>query len=173
MVMNINVFGDSFAVDKKGWISDLKYPSSVWANRGSSQYRIYKDFKKHYNVDSINIVCCTHYSRVYLKNCLSTTLRQLVTHSLSDWVWNHAHISKDPLLKKVKEIYDDGYQQDIFELIYNEIKTHKNTITISAWNDCVEPDICFSDIWQKFPGSINHLSVQGNKSLSDKINELL
>lgn len=170
--MRIKIFGDSFAVDKEGWISFLKYPCDVYSNRGSSQYRIYKNFIKHYDESTVNIIVCTHYSRVYVKDSVITKLRQLITHQKSDWVWTHGIASKDPLTKNIKLIYDDEYQKDIFKLMCNHIKSFKNTYTLSAWNDCVQPDFCFADIWKEHQGKINHLTMNGNKILAEKINEL-
>ena len=89
----------------------------------------------------------------------------------------HSKLNKDMALVNsyLKKYYDADYQLDIFNLLVKEIMNLENTINIT-FHDPIDTKLIkhnFHEIWKKYPGKINHMSDEGNRIISKKIQKML
>ena len=176
--MKIFVFGDSFAANKNGWVKMIPGDVTNFAENGIGEYKIYKKIMTNLNFDKA-IVCHTSpwrvHARIHPIHCDDPN-RSNNDFLLND-VEHHSKLNKEMSLVNsyLKKYFDADYQLDIYKLLVKEIMRLKDTINITFHNseDTELIQSNFHDIWKTHPGQINHMSEEGNKIVSEKIQELL
>jgi hypothetical protein len=168
------IFGDSFASssDSKSW-SKMLGPNVInLASNGSSEYRIWKTYQQHkinINPSDRVIFCHTSFSRVYLKNTETIWSRLLPSHPLCDLILADIHDKKeDKFISILKQIWDEIYFRDTYELMYKDLTSVPNSIHLNFFNSS-----CYYDIWTSNPGNINHMDNAGNCMVLENILEEL
>ena len=173
--MKIAIVGDSFSsdTDSNSWVSLLGQNHDIYnfSQRGISQFRIYKIFLS--NIDSIQKCDClilwdTNPYRVYLNDEIDYPTRQLSSHPHADMVTEDSMMHKE--FSKIAKIYYkyffDEEQQNIFSklLIQDMVKLMNfKVIRCSGFNSDNKQVKSFLNTRQKYSGTINHMSAQGNK----------
>jgi len=160
------IFGDSFASSKHSyaWTSLLADRGTVinQASNGSSEYRIWKKYhanKQLITDNDIVIFCHTSPSRIFLKDNSSLLSRMLPSHPLCDLIVNDIFAKQENrFIKILKEIWDDEYFQDTFDMLVSNLKSVPNSIHLNFF----EAGVC-NTAWKDFPGEINHLNITGNQ----------
>jgi hypothetical protein len=169
------IFGDSFAASKHkhAWTRLLNYQVINRASNGSSQYRIWKAYQKSKIDIGPNdkiIFCHTSYSRVYLKNTVTDLMsRWLPTHRFCDLILaDIQHKQESKFIKLLKNIWDDEFFYDNYNLLVEDLKHVPNSIHINFFEDGI-----FRSIYQNHNGTINHMDQEGNRIIGNQIRELL
>ena len=185
--MKVLIVGDSFAADwtakysdQKGWPNYLSEQYSVTnlAQAGCSEYKIRKQ------LDSVNlnefshcIVSHTSPNRIPVEhNPLHTND---ILHHSCDFIYADICESKNSSVQSIKEYYEKHFYQEYYDyvhsLIINDIdklikQSSVNTLHITFF-DIQHPLINknYFNIFQAFPGKINHLSDSGNKRIFEDI----
>jgi len=169
------IFGDSFASNHMPTAWPNLFPSEYdiknYASNGSSEYRIWKNYKLHSNkisVDDIVIFVHTSPYRIFLQDSSSMSSRQLSSHTTCDLIFNDIFSKEEkPFLNILKTIWDDDYFLDIFELIVDDLLRVPNSMHFTFF-DSQKIDN-FYDIWQSNKGNINHMNENGNNIIFKKI----
>lgn len=160
------IFGDSFASSKHSyaWTSLLSDRGVVIneASNGSSEYRIWKKYhtnKKFIANNDIVIFCHTSPSRIFLKDNVSILSRVLPSHPLCDLIFSDIFTKQENrFIKILKEIWDDEYFQDTYNMLVTDLKSVSNSVHLNFF----EEGTCNS-LWKDWPGEINHLNMTGNQ----------
>lgn len=171
------IFGDSFSVsNKNSWTEMLKdcYDVYNYSTNGSSEYRIWKNYQnlKKAVTDSKILFCHTSPTRIFLKNTENFSSRLLPSHPYCDLIFSDIHAKKEKKFQKVlDQIWDDEYFTDTYQLMLTDLLNIKNSTHISFFDiDC---GTSLHNIWQQFPGNINHLTDVGNDKAYDIVKTLL
>ena len=169
------IIGDSFAANtqSQSWIQclDMFDITNLSAN-GISEYKILK------KLNSVNILDFSHViivhtspNRVYVQNNpLHYTDPDYKECDLiySDVAEKSGEYSKN-VLWYFKHIFDLEYAETVYELMVERINKNLSThctLHLTFFNNIKNPLINdLSEIWQKYPGNINHLSVEGNQKV--------
>lgn len=180
------ISGDSFAADSScvidnssSWTQLLKNYFDVTniAQAGVGEYKILKQLQsiKLEDFDYI-IVVHTSPNRVHInhhplhsnskihKNC-DLIYNDILNSDIQDVVTTTA-------LNYFKYIFDESYYCDIHRLLIKETMeiTQNTRVLHITFFDCSIDKVCnWSHIWNKNPGSINHLDVSGNKLVLEKV----
>jgi len=175
------IFGDSFSsdhVDSNCWINLLfeKFEVINFSQRGISEYRIWKNYKKNKDIikDNSNILFChTNPLRIYLKDSYSILSRNLESHPKCDIILEDIYSKKEKkLIEAVELIWDEEYFEDHFNFICNELLHIKNSYHITFF-ESNRQFINLNYVWKAYAGDINHLNLQGNRIVTDKIFNLI
>lgn len=170
------IFGDSFAASSNplSWTQLLKQHTKVItrAHNGSSEHRIWKCYqgnKELIRADDIVIFCHTSPSRVYLKNSSSSLSRLLPSHPWCDLIFNDVFAKKEhKFIKILKEIWDEEYFQDTYNLYRKDLEKVPRSIHI----DFFSPGF-YNTTWKENTGRINHMDRNGNMLVFKKIEKEL
>lgn len=174
----IYIFGDSFSADNKGWPSIIN--SATTGYRGSSEYRIYKNYLEYKDLitdNDIVIFCHTHKDRVYLKDENQTLLSRLVdTHPFCDILFSDVVAKQEQdFVHLLKEIWDDKFFDYIYDKILKDCKDVPNSIHITFFKEMATTYnlIDYSEYYKNYKGKINHLTELGNHLVAEKIQDVL
>ena len=176
--MTTYVFGDSFAVNRDGWVGMLGRDVRIFSQNGVGEYKIYKQVIKNLRFDQA-IICHTSPWRVHTR--IHPVHKNNPTRQNNDFLLNdveyHSKINKDmkTVHEYLKNYYDPEYQEDIYNLLVNKLMKLSNTIHITLHDPADTKQIThnFNHIYKQHPGDINHMSEDGNKIIAEKIQELL
>jgi len=176
--MKVYIFGDSFAANPIGWASHLDGNISNFAENGIGEYKIYKSVKKSLNFDKA-VICHSSPWRVHTRT--HPVHKNNPTRYNNDFMLNdvayHSKINKDMKLvnEYLKNYYDPEYQEDTYSLFVNELMQIPNTIhiTFHEQSDTKQITHNYNKIYKKYPGDINHMSLDGNRIIAEKIQKLL
>lgn len=173
----IAILGDSFAADRDqhSWITLLEqsYHVENLSVRGSSQYRLYRLFRKNLQkLQQSDLVVFFHTNpdRVYLPDGIDFASRRLPSHTQCDLVANNA--LQDPELDHIFKIYyryffDAELQQVFYELMIADMQKNLASAKIlncsgfAVTHDSV-PIKSFARAQQDHPGNVNHFDQSGN-----------
>lgn len=170
------IFGDSFAtsIDSESWVSNIGEITN-FASNGSSEYRILKTYlDQQSNISKNDIVIFVHTSpsRIYLKNDKTISSRTLNTHGKCDIIFNDIFEKKEKeYIAILESIWDDQYFDDMFDLIVDRLQI-PNSIHITFFESSRTDLVNLNHIWLANQGTINHMSVDGNKLVADIITQL-
>jgi hypothetical protein len=182
--MRLLIIGDSFSYNNSvdSWVKMLPFSKidNVSSN-GSSQYRIYKKLQS-VNLTNYDQIILVHTSpfRIHIDNNILHS--NSATHANCDLIYNDVKNSSPSEFKDhVIWWFENVYNLDEAELFYNLMldKIIKqcesfNTLHISFFENCKNTNIInFNKIWQQYPGSINHLSKEGNQKVAETLRNLL
>jgi hypothetical protein len=165
------IFGDSFATNKdvsswSGMIGDV----NNCASNGSSEYRILKTYRQFENqISKTDKVIFVHTSpsRIYLKDDRHSQSRSLKTHKKCDIIINDIFEKKEKeYIDILESIWDDEYFNDMFMLIVSELKLVPNSLHITFFDNTSDGILNLNHLWKRHPGTINHLSTEGNLEVS-------
>ena len=174
---NLFIFGDSFSFSKKNesWVNLIKEEKKInvinYSTNASSLFRIYKNFKHHFNEiksDDTVIINYSNYQRIYINDSYLFKTRKKENYQFADLVISDAlnlpFFQKIFFKKFYLSIYDDEQQFENYLLIKNEIRNKlKNHKLIEITFFDYDMDIInFRDIWQNNKGDINHMNEKGN-----------
>ena len=169
------IFGDSFSADNssESWSSLLSGDFNVvnYSNNGSSEYRIWKEYQTHKSkikeTDTV-LFCHTSPSRIYLKDSVVTSSRNLKSHPSCDLIFEDIYSKKEKEFIQILEtVWDDDYFNDCYNLLINDLLTVPNSIHITFFD---VPNVhSFNHIWQTNRGNINHLSSVGNYLIANEL----
>jgi len=168
------IFGDSFAASesKDSWTTFAGQTVVNKSKNGSSEYRIwktYQDFKHDIHETDTVIFCHTSSSRIYLKNSESLSSRLLASHPVCDLIFSDVFAKKEiKFIKILKEIWDDDYFQDTYNLLVADLKTVPNSVHLNFFDAGV-----YNTIWKDNPGKINHMDSTGNNLVKIELLKLL
>ena len=172
------IFGDSFAVNRDGWVGMLGRDVRIFSQNGVGEYKIYKQVIENLRFDQA-IICHTSPWRVHTRTHpvhKNNQIRDNNDFLLND-VEYHSKINKDMLIvhQYLKNYYDPEYQQDIYNLIVDKLLEIPNTthITFHEPEDTKQITHNFAYIYKQYPGDINHMSEDGNILIADKIKKLI
>ena len=160
------IFGDSFASSNHSyaWTSLLSDYGNVIneASNGSSEYRIWKKYqtnKRYITGNDIVIFCHTSPSRIFLKDNASILSRIIPSHPLCDLIFSDIFSKRETkFINILKEIWDDEYFQDTFDMLVKDLHSVPNSIHVSFFEDSL-----YNILWKDYPGNINHLNMTGNQ----------
>ena len=165
------IFGDSFAASSEpsSWSGMLDDVNNC-ASNGSSEYRIlktYKQFKNQISKTDKVIFVHTSPSRIYLKDDRHSHSRSLETHKKCDIIINDIFEKKEKeYIDILESIWDDEYFNDMFMLIVSELKLVPNSLHITFFDNTSDGILNLNHLWKRHPGTINHLSTEGNLEVS-------
>jgi hypothetical protein len=180
---NCLIIGDSFATDDapESWCNNLPFLVHNISARGISEYRIYQKVKQSnlIGIDHV-IICHTSSNRIYIEN--NPYYKQSKTHSHCDLLYNDIKSRlPDEFAKNVtwwyENIFDLSNANFVHELIIEKIQSiiEIPCLHLSFFDCDLKNVLNLHSIWQKHPGTINHLSCYGNQlvrqAVMDHINE--
>jgi hypothetical protein len=197
--MKILIAGDSFAADwtvkypdQKGWPNLLAECFDVKniAQAGVSEYRIYRQIMSVENLHEYDFCIISHTSPYRSVTRHHPVHASDLLHQHADLMLNdinyHFHTLKGMFnrslraaSKYIKYHYDIEFHETIYNLLKKEIdeKLLKNN-TISIFdllfklNDN-EQDVNLHELQKRYPGKINHFSIQGNQLIFQKLLEYI
>lgn len=172
--MKVWIFGDSFAASRaaESWTALLssKYDVVVYASNGSSEYRIWKAYqlvKKDISPNDCVIFCHTSPYRIFLKNTVTILSRLLPSHPYCDIIINDVISKKESkFIKVLNTIWDEEYFLDTFDLMVRDMDT-TNCLHLTFFES--ETLKSFNRVWQENKGNINHMSMEGNRIMFEKV----
>ena len=180
--LKILLCGDSFAADWQiknpniyGWPNMLADHADLTnlARAGCSEYRILKQLKS-VSLDEFDKIIVSHTSpyRIYVKQhpaYLGNTFYQDCDFLYSDCIAHELYDVKNWF----ENYFDLDYAIDIHQMIMREIDRQAKDIIHLGHMEIVAPSdfefINFLDIWNRFPGAVNHYTEKGNKKVYDKL----
>jgi len=174
------IFGDSFSSnqDDSSWTQLLKkhYDVVMLSANGSSEYRIWKTYKNSIKdiqeTDKI-IFCHTSYTRVFLKDTVPSSSRQLSSHPKCDLILEDIFTKNEKeFVSIIENIWDEDYLRDTYSLIIKDLLTVKNSFHITFFDD-VENIESLYHVWKQNPGTINHMNRNGNLLVYDFLKQRL
>lgn len=180
------ISGDSFAADSShiidnssSWTQLLKkyYDVTNIAEAGVGEYKILKQLQstKLENFDHV-IVVHTSPNRVHINHHPLHSNSKL--HKNCDLIYNDIlnstiqNVVTTTALNYFKYIFDESYYYDIHKLLVKEIleiTKSSQALHITFFDNLNNEVGDWSEIWNKNPGSINHLDVSGNELVLEKI----
>jgi hypothetical protein len=176
MKNKLYIFGDSFSVSNQGsWAVSLENDYEVvnFSSNGSSEYRIFKTFQQFEQETHGHkiLFCHTAPSRVYLKDHVKCSSRELTTHPLCDLIFADLYAKKEKkFIKTLEEIWDQDFFDDVYKMILEKVKVkHSYHITFFDLDHCHN----LHQVWKNNPGNVNHLSDTGNVIAYNTIREIL
>lgn len=177
--MRVWIFGDSFGASTRpaSWTQLLARQFKVenFASNGSSEHRIWKSYqsKKTQIMSTDKVIFVhTHPSRIFLKNDASLMSRTLASHPTCDLILSDIHSKGEAKYVEIlKDIWDDEYFDDTFNLILKDLMSVPNSTHITFF-DSSEIDSYFN-VWQENKGTINHMNEAGNLQIFEKILECI
>jgi len=191
--MKVLVAGDSFAVrkntnhDNTGWPQLLaqEYQITNVAQAGVSEYKIIKQLQSQ-TLDEFDALVVVHTSpfRVHVQtHALHTTSP---THQYCDLIYQDL-LSSDSTQPQIlaalgyfQYIFDTEYYLDLYKMFLstcNYMTKNHNVLHVSFFNNQIHTPFtefrCLHEVFNKHPGSVNHLSKIGNLSTYRIINTWL
>jgi len=179
--MKVWIFGDSFSTNtsEHSWTlmvaNALNAELHCLSQNGISEYRIYKifmEYKAQFDKSDVIIVCHTNPLRIFIPNHVNYPSRKKKSHPYCDLVM--ADASRYWLWRLISKIYvqfffDEEYHQTQFNLFFEQINK-QNVINVSGFttNSSI---FSFNSIFTTNKGSINHMSIEGNKQVAYRILE--
>ena len=179
MDKNILICGDSFSANNSGWPRLINYRVINNSQNGVGEYKIYNQIKNHKKKFNKLIVCHTSPWRLHTLHHPIHSTNPDRPHN--DFMLADLDYYKDNS-KEIKHIYnhiknytDWNYVKDIYNLIVENLKQIPNSIHITFHHpeDTELVPNNFYDVWQKYPGDINHLNIIGNEIVAKRIQKLL
>lgn len=172
----IYIFGDSFSADLHGWPGMIS--GTTYGIRGSSEYRILKTYeeKKHLiNQDDQVIFCHTSWSRVFLKDTNKSLLsRKLETHPLCDLILSDVYAKREKnFMSVLSDVWDEDFMMYIYQKVVNDLLNIPNSTHITFFENHDKRITDLSYIKNAHTGNINHLTVEGNEIVSQRIENLI
>ena len=190
MGKNVLICGDSFAANYQiadaatwGWpnlLAGIHQVTNI-AQAGVSEYKIIKQLQSQdLNDYDLTIVVHTSAYRVHIQRHPLHTKSRL--HGNCDLIYSDllASESDNTVVKTALSYYEQIYDREYYRDLYRMMQS-----TINQWcagypvlhlcflnNDCDHPFdnyIDMSDIYQNSPGTVNHLSDQGNLDAFNRI----
>jgi hypothetical protein len=175
MSQKLYLFGDSFGAYQKGW-PQLVGVTNNYATRGSSEYRIYRNYSD-VKPDGKSIFVHTHWSRIYLRADKSFVTRLLDTHKFSDMLISDLMSGKEGRLFEVcSEIWDERFFIDTYTLYMEKLLQTPDSLHVTFFEDIVHPQVVnLNAVWQSHSGprETNHMTDAGNKVAAEMILERL
>lgn len=187
----ILIVGDSFAENfnqsTESWTFLLSQQVSTvnLAQAGCGQYKILKQLKSVdlNNFDKI-IISHTSHTRLHVEN---NPYYNTGKHAHADLIYEdilHKPQSKmkEHLLFFFKRLVDLEYQKFVYECVCREISElckNKDCIHLNFFPQNQVLYIHFTkvlemhNIWKNYPGTVNHLNLEGNCAVYEKICELI
>lgn len=180
----IAILGDSFAADpdQHSWVTMLEqsYHVENLSVRGSSQYRLYRLFRKNLQIlqqSDLVVFFHTNPDRVYLPDCIDFASRRLPSHTHCDLVASNA--LRDPELGHIFKIYyryffDADLQQVFYDLMVVDMQKNLGSAKIlncsgfAVTHNSVDIK-SFSCVQQDHPGNVNHFDQSGNMVIYEYI----
>lgn len=181
MKAKLFIFGDSFSSDHEDaqcWVCGLQdfFELTNFSKRGVSEYRIWKDYKSNQNSippGSKILFCHTNPYRIYLKNTCVIMSRNLQSHPCCDIILEDVYSKKEmKIIEAVESIWDEEYLKDHYYFVCDELLKVENSYHISFF-DIDRSVVNCKEIWNLFPGSINHMNQNGNILTLEKILSLI
>ena len=177
-VMNIFVFGDSFAANPNGWVKLLGPDVINFSENGIGEYKIYKKVLSNTGFDKA-IICHTSPWRVHTRKHpvhKNDPLRCNNDFMLND-VEYYSKINKEmnTVQEYLKNYYDPDYQSDMYDLIVNRLFQIRNTVHITFHDpdDTKKITHNFNHVWKQHPGDINHMSDQANEIIAEAMKDFI
>ena len=176
--MNVLICGDSFSDDSKGWVTKLQAKVTNRSQRGIGEYKIYKQTTGHEQYDRI-IVCHTSPWRIHTP--LHPVHKDSEQRPNNDFMLADLNFHKgkskeiDKIYSHITKYTDWDYQKFVYNMIVDKLFTIPNSIHITFHEplDTKKIPNNYHDVWQKYPGDINHLNILGNEIVAKRIQKLL
>ena len=176
--MNLLICGDSFSADSKGWISRLDAKVTNRSQRGIGEYKIYQQTKGHEQYDKI-IVCHTSPWRLHTlfhpihKDSMQRPNNDFMLADLD--FYKHKSKEIQAIYSHITKYTDWNYVQFVYNMIVDKLLSIPNSIHITFLEPADTKIIPnnYYDVWQKYPGDINHLNMFGNEVVAKCIQKLL
>lgn len=184
--MKILIVGDSFAApwpgDYPGWSALLSndYTVTNRAQAGVGEYKVWLQLaEEHPNKYDLTVVCHTSAYRVYVPN---HPFHVTGLHSNADLIYTDVmarddYPEREHLQYYFESMFDLNYALDIHNLIKERIMyytleekvIHLSFFPVLKNEFTIDRELNFHDIWQKHPGTVNHLSAEGNNIVYNSI----
>jgi hypothetical protein len=171
----IYIFGDSFASDNTGWPGNFANANTNHATRGSSEYRIWKNYINHR--DNIThrdtlIFCHTSWSRVYLKDENRDLIsRSLASHPYCDILLGDITAKREKkFIKIIEEIWDEEFQCYVYDKVISDCFSVPNSFHITFFSETAERYPLVHNMTKyrcNYPGKINHMCETGNMLVTE------
>ena len=179
------IIGDSFSTNMsvESWINQLpeKYIITNLSMNGVSQYRLYRmflDVREDFQPGDTVIFCHTNPNRIYLPDHTPYPTRLTSSHSNCDLVLGdvdrHGIFWRFISYVFIKYFYDEEYYNKVYDLMIKEMNSIQDCkiINISGFVSR-SPIIGIKDIFDQHRGNINHLTIEGNRLVAERISKLL
>ncbi len=175
--MRIAVAGDSFSEDKgpDSWTTRLHVTN--FSQRGISQYRLYQQVcqipQKQFDV--VLVVHTSPY-RIY---CNHNQLHTNPPYNYCDLIYSDVSAHDSQFAKNVAWYFENVFDLDqanfYHRLTVNAIKQQLwiPSLHFTFFDGTVDGVTSLHHIWQQYPGSINHLSPEGNALVLDWVSSML
>lgn len=177
--MKICICGDSFSYDSKGWPRLLNAKITNHSQNGVGEYKIYKQiFDLDQTFDYI-IVCHTSPWRLHTlhhpihSNNPERPANDFMLNDLAFYKSKSNEVEK--IYNHIQSYTDWDYVKNIYDMLVEKTLLIKNTIhlTFHHPDDTNMIPNNYYDVWQKFPGNVNHLNMTGNEIVAKRIKKLL
>jgi hypothetical protein len=181
------ITGDSFAADwtKKyegiGWVNMLCKDFDVTniAQAGVSEYKIHKQLSSQ-DVTQYDYVLVSHTSPYRIPIIEHPIHLNDTLHKDCDLIYSDIkeHV-KNPIAKIAVDFYENIFYPEYFiytyELMMNQIQIeYPNAINVTFFNNFKNDKVVgFEDIYLNNKGLINHMNNKGNKTIYNKIKNLI
>ena len=190
--MKLLIVGDSFAApwpgSYPGWAALLNndYRVTNCAQAGVGEYKVWLQLaQEHLNKYDLTIVCHTSAYRVYVP---SHPFHDSGLHKNADLIYTDImardnYTEREHLQYYFESMFDLNYALDIHNLIKERIMyytidqpvIHLSFFPVLKNEFVIDRELNFHDVWQQHPGTVNHLSAEGNNivynSIKERINE--
>jgi len=179
------IIGDSFSTNMspKSWINHLpeEYVIVNLSMNGISQYRLYHiflDVREDFQPGDTIIFCHTNPNRIYLPDRTPYPTRFKTSHSKCDLVLGdvsrHGMFWRFISYMFIKYFYDEEYYNTIYDLMIKDMNKVDNCKIINMSGFVGRgPIVSVKDIFDQYRGNINHLSLEGNRLVAERISKLL
>lgn len=178
LMMKIFLFGDSFSTNSFGWPNMLGVKIQNFSENGIGEYKIFQKVMKNQIYDK-SIICHTSPWRVHTP--VHPVHKDNTDRPNNDFMFSdieyhkHKHKEMELVYNYLKKYFDPNYQIDIYRLLLEKLFLLKNTIHITFHdpNDTKIIQNNFNHVWKKYPGDINHMSMEGNRLVAEMIKKLI
>jgi hypothetical protein len=177
------IAGDSFAasLDRQSWVNLVRnYHVTNTSTCGIGEYKIWQAITAH-DLEKFDKIIVTHTSAARLHIKQNPWYADHPSHAHADLLYSDVCAKpKSEFRTLVKswfeQVVDLEYQDNIHAMIVEKIQNHcaKNKTKHITFFDCNLPDVVnLNAIWTQYPGTINHLSVEGNQQVFEYIQPFL
>ena len=178
------IVGDSFSAvknNKHSWPCQLdEFDVTNLSLAGCSEYRILQQIKS-INVSDFDFIVVVHSSpnRIYVNE--NPLHQNSETHHNCDLIYQDVRAQPSGTFRNnvvwwFENVFDLEYAETIHNLLINfiiELSDKIPNLHITFFDNNHDSLYNLHSIWKKYPGDINHLSIQGNQQVTQFIRNKL
>jgi len=180
-VKKLLIIGDSFSENmcNHSWVTQLGYSITNLSDCGIGEYKIYQKINSiKFSDFSLFVVSHTSPNRIYIEN--NPLYKDNPRYQNCDLLYADVK-SKEPncFASKISWWYENVFDIDHAEFMHNLLVNYiidimpQSTIHLTFFNTHNSKLLNYNEIWKKNPGDINHLNMQGNIEVANRVKKIL